>query len=388
MAEEEEKATYNWRNIIVGSILAAAVIGIIVLSILTYINSTADERTIGTLYAKSVSLQNQLSKAESQLALLSSQIAGTEQQISNLRNKEAEDITSLQGDLSTATDQISSLSNQVGSVLSQISSLQADVSLDASNIASLQSQLASINTQLTSLNNTTVSLQSTLTSLGSAVDSLVARVNSLTSTATNPVVLFSSHPVSQTFGTQSLVYTYTPTYNGYFYIGGTSSSTTGYIRISNNSTATYTDYPFGTGTTVTVGVTAGYNYSIIFGNSDASGTITATLSATYYPAPSSTTNIVTLFSSQPISQPFGSQTLLYTYTPGYNGYFYISGTSSSPTGYIRVTNNSTATYTDYPFGTGTTVMATVSAGYSYSIRFGNSDASGIITALLSATYKY
>jgi peptidoglycan hydrolase CwlO-like protein len=384
----EEKTTYSRTTIIVGSILAAAVVGIIVLSILTYLNSTSDKEDIGTLYAKSVSLERQLSDAESELTSLSNQLADAKSRIDTLSSKESSDVASLQDGLSSATEQITSLSNQAGSVLSQISSLQADVSYDASNITSLQSQLSAINTQLASLGDTTASLQNTLTSLENTVNSLVTQVNSLKTQITSPVILFSSQAVSQAFGSQTLLYTYTPTYNGYFYIGGTSSSTTGYIRVTNNSTATYTDYAFGTGTSVTAAVTGGYNYSIIFGNSDASGTITATLSATYYPTPSSTTHVVNLFTSQAVSQAFGSQTLLYTYTPTYNGYFYIGGTSSSTTGYIRVTNNSTATYTDYAFGTGNTVTTGVTAGYSYSIRFGNSDASGTITALLSATYNY
>ena len=392
---QEEKTTYNRTNIIIGIVLAVAVIGIIILSVLSYVNTTSDKNDIFALQVQVANLQSKITTANNELTSLSSQIADADSRISTLSSKESSDVSSLQDELSTANDQISSLTNQINSVLLQISSLQTDVSSDTVRISAIQTQLSSINSQLSSLGDTTVSLQNTLTSLENTltslentVDSLVRQVNELTAAATNPVILFSSQAVSQAFGTQTLLYTFTPTYNGYIYISGTSSSTTGYIRVTNNTTSTYTDYAFGTGTTVTAAVTGGYSYSIRFGNSDASGTITAILSATYYPTSSSTTNSIPLFLSQPVTQAFSTQTLLYTFAPTYNGYIYISGTSSSTTGYIRVTNNTTSTYTDYAFGTGTTINAVVNAGYSYSISFGNSDASGTITATLSATYYY
>ena len=66
------------------------------------------------------------------------------------------------------------------------------------------------------------------------------------------------------------------------YISGTSNTTTGYIRVTNNTTSGSQTYAFGTGNTITVAVTAGHNYSIRFGNTAPSGTVTATLSAVYY----------------------------------------------------------------------------------------------------------
>ncbi len=385
---QEEKTKYSRTNITIGIILAVAVIAIIVLSVLGYVNTTSDKNDIFALQVQVANLQSKITAANDELTSLSGQVANADSRISTLSSQESSDVSSLQDELSTANNQISSLTDQINSALLQISSLQSNVSSDTVIISSIQTQLTSINSQLSSLDDTTVSLQNTLTSLKNTVDSLVIKVNNLTAAANNPVILFSSQTISQAFNTQTLLYTFTPTYNGYIYISGTSNSTTGYIRVTNNTTSTFTDYAFGTGTTVSAAVSGGYSYSIRFGNTDASGTITATLSATYYPTSSMTSNSATLFSSQTISQAHGTQTLLYTFTPPYSGYIYISGTSSSTTGYIRITNNTTSSSTNYAFGTGTTITAPVTAGYSYSIRFGNSDASGTITATLSAIYYY
>ncbi|MBN1367749.1 MAG: hypothetical protein JW967_07470, partial [Dehalococcoidales bacterium] len=94
--------------------------------------------------------------------------------------------------------------------------------------------------------------------------------------------LFTSKNVTQNHGTQTTLITYSPSYTGYFSITGTTSSSSSYIRIYNNTLSTYTDYSFTTGTTVTAPVSAGYSYSIIFGNTASSGTVTATLTGKYY----------------------------------------------------------------------------------------------------------
>jgi hypothetical protein len=185
-----------------------------------------------------------------------------------------------------------------------------------------------------------------------------------------------------------LLYSFVPTQNGYVNVSGISSSTTGYIRVYNNTTASFNDYAFGTSNTITALVTGGRSYSIIFGNTEVSGTITATLSAVFYPSTGPGTTSVTLFTSQSISQSFGTLTLLHTYVPTYNGYINITGVSSSTTGYIKLTNNTTAASVDYAFGTSGAISVPVVGGQSYSIRFGNTEVSGLVTATLSATYYY
>jgi len=191
--------------------------------------------------------------------------------------------------------------------------------------------------------------------------------------------------ISQNYDAQSLLYTFTPTYFGYIDISGSTSSSTGYIRVTNNSLNSTTTYAFATGTVVTAQLTAGYNYTLYFGNTDTTGTITATLSG-FYASSATINNQSTLFTSQGVSQSANTQTLLYTFVPTYSGNIYISGTSSSSTGYIRVTNNTLNATVTYAFGTGTSITIPITGGYSYSIYFGNTDATGTITATLSASY--
>jgi len=396
MTEENTTTSkFNITHPVVGIVLVVAIIGIVVLSILTYVKTVSDENTINTLQEQLVALQSQLSSARIEIGNLSDKVFDADSRISNLGNKEAADFSLLQDDLSSAADEISTLTSQINSLVFQISGIQAEITSDAGLIASIQTQLSSVNSQLStvdsqlsSLGVTTASLQNTLTSLSNTVDSLIARVDALSSAARSPVILFVSQSISQAFGTQTLLYTFVPTQSGYISISGISSSATGYIRVTNNTTTLSTDYAFGTGATVTAIVTGGQSYSIRFGNMDAAGTITATLSATYYPSWSPGTNSIILFSSQTITQSFSTQTLLYTFTPTQVGYIYITGTSTSITGYIRVTNNTTSTYIDRAFGTGAIVSVPITPGQNYSIRFGNADASGVITATLSATYYY
>jgi hypothetical protein len=84
---------------------------------------------------------------------------------------------------------------------------------------------------------------------------LSAYYYAISSSATNQTTLFTSQSVYQGANTQTQVYSFSPTYPGIISISGTSSSTTGYIRIVNNTTGTSANYSFGTGATVTVPVT-------------------------------------------------------------------------------------------------------------------------------------
>jgi TolA-binding protein len=170
-------------------------------------------------------------------------------------------LAAVQAGLATTSNQITALTNQLTNINGQITTLQSNVS---SQISSMQTQLSTITTQLTALQNN--------------VTSLSAEVSVITTT--NP--LFTSQGISQSFGTQTQVYTFTPSYTGEIYLSGTSSSSTGYIRVINNSTSATNTYTFGTGTVITVGLIGGDNYTIYFGNSDTTGTIIATLSASYY----------------------------------------------------------------------------------------------------------
>lgn len=203
---------------------------------------------------------------------------------------------------------------------------------------------------------------------------------------TSPNTLFSSQTISQGPNTQTVVYTFSPTYSGYIFINGTSSSSTGYILVINTNSGASNTYNFGTSTTINAQLNSGNTYAIYFGNRDTSGNITATLTGTYS-STSSTSGLNSLFTSQTIYVSPGMQTIVYTFNPTYTGSVRISGTSNSSTGYIVITNNSSGASNTYAFGTGTTISAQLNAGNSYGIYFGNHDASGTITATLTGTYQ-
>lgn len=93
--------------------------------------------------------------------------------------------------------------------------------------------------------------------------------------------LFTSKTLYVNPGMQTIVYTFTPSYTGTLNISGTSTSSTGYILIINNSSGGSNTYAFGMGTTVSVPLNAGVNYGIYFGNHDTSGTVTVTLTGIY-----------------------------------------------------------------------------------------------------------
>jgi uncharacterized phage infection (PIP) family protein YhgE len=173
-------------------------------------------------------------------------------------------LATIQAGLTTTSNQITTLTNQLTNINSLISTLQGNMTSASSQISSIQTQVSTITTQLTALQN--------------SITNLNAEVNVITTT--NP--LFMSQGISQSANTQTQVYSFTPSYTGQIYISGTSSSSTGYIRVINNSTNVTNTYTFGTGAVITVGLIGGDNYTIYFGNSDNTGTIIATLSASYY----------------------------------------------------------------------------------------------------------
>ncbi len=198
-----------------------------------------------------------------QISTLQGQLASSTSQNSALQNQVSFDstqISSLQGQLSSATSQVASLQTQVSTNNSQISRLQSQHSTDATQISTLQNQSSSYQSQITSLQSQISSLQSQISSGRSY-----------------QTTLFSSQTISQGPYVQTLVYTFTPTYSGISYISGTSSSSTGYISVTNTTTGASNPYTFGTGTTISAPLIAGNNYSIYFGNHDSVGTITATL---------------------------------------------------------------------------------------------------------------
>ena len=278
-----ERITASSRtNIVVGIILIVAIIGIIILSIQAYVKANSDEDTIHLIQQQLATLKSNVSTTETKLNTLSAQFDDAEGHIASSDYEQDSDIDVLQAGLTAANNEISSINSQISSILSQISGLQSEEISDDSQISSIKAQLASLSSQLSSVSSTTASIQTSLASLERTVATLSRIVNSLNYPLTNPVLLFTSKTISQVAGSQTLVYTFTPTVSGYLYITGNSSSSTGYIRITDNSTSATQAYIFGTANTLNIPLTAGHNYSILFGNSATSGTVTAVLAGTYY----------------------------------------------------------------------------------------------------------
>ena len=169
--------------------------------------------------------------------------------------------------ISALEDQTSSLQNATASVNSQISSVEAQV-------ASLTSQLSSANSKISSL-------ESQLSSANSQITSLQSQITSQNTSSTSTQVA-GSLTITQSYGQQTLVASFTASTTGYLYVTGYSTSSTGYIYTVNSTYGTSSTYPFNTTTsTVTIPVQAGTVY-IYFGNSNTSGTVTANFSSIYY----------------------------------------------------------------------------------------------------------
>jgi uncharacterized coiled-coil DUF342 family protein len=90
------------------------------------------------------------------------------------------------------------------------------------------------------------------------------------------------------------------------------------------------------------------------------------------------------------SQSAGAETLIGYFTADYTGYVYVTGTSTTATGYVRVIGYYGGYYYtgyNYSFGTGNTVVMPVLPGTVY-IYFGNTDLSGAPSADISIAYYY
>jgi uncharacterized coiled-coil protein SlyX len=278
----EKITTSNRTNIVVGFILIVAIIGIIILSTQAFVKSNSDENTIKTLQNQIADLESQVLATKTQLITLSAKVEDAEGHVASTDYQQESDIALLEEGLAQANNNINALNNQVSSFASILSRLQSEVSRDSASISSIEAELSSINSYLSSFSSTITSLQTKLNSLENTVNSLNNTIKYLISPGNNPAVLLASQPVNQGAGAQTLLYTFTPSKSGYISFSGVSNSAWAYIRIANNTTTASQNYPFGTGTTFSVPITAGYSYSIIFGNTASSGTVTATVTAVYY----------------------------------------------------------------------------------------------------------
>ncbi len=187
-------------------------------------------------------------------------------------------ITSLENGLTTASSTIASLQGQLSSTQSQLTSANAqilslgnDLSAGKSQIANLQSQVSSYQNQASSYQNQVVTLQSQNNDLQNIVNLAAYAAQA------------SSVPISQAAGQMSPVTSFTVNYAGYIVVSGSSSSASGYVRVTDTySSYPYNsyNYPFSTSGSVFVPVLPG-TITVYYGNNDAAA-VTATISVMYY----------------------------------------------------------------------------------------------------------
>lgn len=202
-------------------------------------------------------------------------------------------ITERNATIATMQTQVSQLSSQVSTQNSQITKLQSDLTAANASVSSLQTQLTSASTKesstessLAAANASISSLQSQLTTANGQVTTLQSQVTDLqnVNNLSQSTIEASSYTVSQSAGSETVVSSFTATYPGYILVTGSSTSSTGYIRVVDSYSSYYpssTRYTFGTGTNLIIPVLPGTVY-VYFGNEDASGTPTGYISATYY----------------------------------------------------------------------------------------------------------
>ncbi len=211
---------------------------------------------------------NTISQRNLTIATQQAQIAQLNSQIASLNSQ----ITSLQGNLTTANSTITSLQGQLSSTQAQFASAQAQILSKSGELTASQSQVSTLQSQITSLNSQVTTLQSEKADLQNIVNLGASTVQA------------SSIPISQTYGALSSVSSFNVNYAGYLLITGSSSSATGYIRVTDsysNYAFNSSNISFGTGTSVVVPVLPG-SITVSFGNTDGAGTVTATISVTYY----------------------------------------------------------------------------------------------------------
>jgi hypothetical protein len=371
-------------------VTAILLVVVIVFSIVFYVNTSnnfkSDRTSITDLQGQITTLKSQLAQANTTAATLQTDLNAAKTQVSTLDGK----LTTSNTQITTLTDQ---LNTQVKSISDQIAALQKQVSDSTSLLNSVKNDTVSQGTKITALDTALNTLKTQVTTLETNVTALTTKVNNLSNVANNPVTIISSQSYTATGGaTPTYMGTYTPTtYSGYIYVSSTTALTTGYIRAYYGSTSgSYQDYPFSGAYQVSIPVTAGISYPLYFGNTASSGTITAVLSAVFYPGTTGSVNTTTLFSNQAVSQSNGAKTTVYSsFTPSSSGYVTISGISSSSQTYVEFYNvTSVASTVTQVFGTGTTLNFTVAVGNTYNINFYNlNSGSGTVTATLTGIYN-
>jgi hypothetical protein len=191
------------------------------------------------------------------------------QQQNGVQKTEAEalniQLTAAQDNITAANTQIASLNAQVSSLNNQVSSAQSSLTSASSQVTTLSDQLTEANSRITDLTNQVTSLQS---------------VTALSRTMT----VASAFTLSQSPAQETTAGYFNPTYPGYILVTGYSSSTSGYIRVTDSFTGypyTSTQLSFGTGNYLYIPVLPG-TVIVYFGNTETTSTVTASINITYY----------------------------------------------------------------------------------------------------------
>ena len=197
-------------------------------------------------------------------------------------------ITSLENGLTTASSTMASLQGQLSSTQSQLTSANAQILSLGNDLSAGKSQIANLQSQVSSYQNQVVTLQNQA-SQAFSYQSQVATLQSQNTDLQNIVNLAayaaeaSSFPISQAAGQMSPVTSFTANYAGYIVVSGSSSSGSGYVRVTDTySSYPYNsyNYPFSTSGSVFVPVLPG-TITVYYGNTDAAA-VTATISVMYY----------------------------------------------------------------------------------------------------------
>jgi chaperonin cofactor prefoldin len=180
-------------------------------------------------------------------------------------------VSNLQSRISGSQVKVSSLQSELSSVNAQILDLQRENSGVNAQVASLNSQISSLNNQLSSLNSQISSLQTQNTDLQSIIN------------LNKSEIIANQKTINQEANRSSLIVSFVAKYAGYIIVSGTSTTSTGYIDVTDSfNSYPYNDnhYTFGTGATRLIPILPG-TVSVYFASPSTITGATATLTVTY-----------------------------------------------------------------------------------------------------------
>jgi chaperonin cofactor prefoldin len=180
-------------------------------------------------------------------------------------------VSNLQSHLSGSQAKVSSLQSELSSANAQILDLQRENSSAANAQVALNSQISTLNIQLSSLNSQISTLQNQNNDLQSIINLNKSEIKA------NQVT------INQKANESSLIVSFVAKYAGYIIVSGTSTTTTGYLDVTDSfSGYPYNDthYTFGTGALRIIPILPG-TVSVYFASPSTITGATATITVTY-----------------------------------------------------------------------------------------------------------